>query len=356
MAVAAINALNGNYMMRGCDQPLIVRFADPKKPRIGESRGHVAFGGPKFGPRSQEPLGWPAPNVGDPMWRPFLPNPLYPGSPNSTASSCQVMQSNSSASVQPIPAHSQPQVVSQTANQQPNVPSAVQQPLHTWQQSPSQELQQAHTLQKGSQSLKEAVSEMQKQLHLAPPPTQNLEQQQNSHVTTQQTGSNPQTVASIGTLPPAVLPSIVSSSPAVCASSETADLLECDWSEHICPDGFKYYYNCETCESRWEKPEEYILFLQQLPNHQQLQNPSGQQCQSPCHSQVLSTQQNFQTRIVPLQTELSHQKLQSPSSSSPAGSLSCASMSSNKSSHCPTVCPTGSCSSEGIRSCIPANV
>lgn len=66
MAVAAINALNGNYVMRvkhftcfnvlllgvlflplinffftlikGCDQPLIVRFADPKKPRIGESR------------------------------------------------------------------------------------------------------------------------------------------------------------------------------------------------------------------------------------------------------------------------------------------------------------------------------
>ncbi|RVX01463.1 Flowering time control protein FCA [Vitis vinifera] len=136
-----------------------------------------------------------------------------------------------------------------------------------------------------------------------------------------ETGSNPQTVASTGTLPPAVLPSIVSSSPAVCASSETADLLECDWSEHICPDGFKYYYNCETCESRWEKPEEYILFLQQLPKHQQLQNPSGQQCQSPCHSQVLSTQQNFQTRIVPLQTELSHQKLHSPSSSSPAGIL-----------------------------------
>lgn len=34
--------------------------------------------------------GRPAPNVGDPMWRQFLPNPLYPASPNSTASSCQV--------------------------------------------------------------------------------------------------------------------------------------------------------------------------------------------------------------------------------------------------------------------------
>lgn len=25
--------------------------------------------------------------------------------------------------------------------------------------------------------------------------------------------------------------------------------LECDWSEHTCPDGFKYYYNCVTYES-----------------------------------------------------------------------------------------------------------
>lgn len=32
-----------------------------------ESRGHVAFDDhPKSGPCSQEPLGWPTPNVGDP--------------------------------------------------------------------------------------------------------------------------------------------------------------------------------------------------------------------------------------------------------------------------------------------------
>ena len=52
MVVAAINAPNGNYVMRGCDKPLIVCFTDLKKPRIGESRGHVTFGGPKFGPCS----------------------------------------------------------------------------------------------------------------------------------------------------------------------------------------------------------------------------------------------------------------------------------------------------------------
>lgn len=72
MAIAAIHALNGTYVMRvslyvcmsdfsffflklipmllivmvilfvkGCDQPLIVRFAAPKKPRVGDSRYHI---------------------------------------------------------------------------------------------------------------------------------------------------------------------------------------------------------------------------------------------------------------------------------------------------------------------------
>lgn len=97
----------------------------------------------------------------------------------------QVMQSNSSASVQPM-LHSQPQVVSQTTNQPPNLPSTVQQPLHMWQQSPSLESQEAQILQKGLQPLKDAVSEIQKQSSLAIPPTQNLEQQQSLPVTTQQ--------------------------------------------------------------------------------------------------------------------------------------------------------------------------
>ncbi|EPS66758.1 hypothetical protein M569_08017, partial [Genlisea aurea] len=38
MAISAIKALNGIYVMRGCDQPLTVRFVDPKKPRMGDSR------------------------------------------------------------------------------------------------------------------------------------------------------------------------------------------------------------------------------------------------------------------------------------------------------------------------------
>ncbi|KAK9084393.1 hypothetical protein Scep_030864 [Stephania cephalantha] len=89
MAAAAINALNGIYVMRGCEQPLTVRFADPKRPRGAESRvetepldievkvsktstnfkarGGPSFGGPGFGPRSQGPSGYrPPPNLSEP--------------------------------------------------------------------------------------------------------------------------------------------------------------------------------------------------------------------------------------------------------------------------------------------------
>ena len=30
----------------------------------------------------------------------------------------------------------------------------------------------------------------------------------------------------------------------------------CKWSEHTSPEGKKYYYNSETQESVWEKPQE----------------------------------------------------------------------------------------------------
>lgn len=31
-----------------------------------------------------------------------------------------------------------------------------------------------------------------------------------------------------------------------------------DWSEHISSSGKKYYYNCKTEVSQWEKPKEWI--------------------------------------------------------------------------------------------------
>jgi WW domain-containing adapter protein with coiled-coil len=31
-----------------------------------------------------------------------------------------------------------------------------------------------------------------------------------------------------------------------------------DWSEHISSSGKKYYYNCKTEVSQWEKPREWL--------------------------------------------------------------------------------------------------
>ncbi|GFQ01542.1 flowering time control protein fca [Phtheirospermum japonicum] len=109
MALAAIQALNGTHVMRGCEQPLIVRFADPKKPRLGDSRP-----------------------------------PFY------------------------------------------------------------NEMQQMKSSPLGYK--------------------------------TTMTASN----------------------------APASQSLECDWSEHVSPDGDLYYYNCTTCESRWEKPMEYEIYEQEL--------------------------------------------------------------------------------------------
>ncbi|GFZ19316.1 flowering time control protein-related [Actinidia rufa] len=100
------------------------------------------------------------------------------------------------------------------------------------------------------------------------------------------TGFKPQTVSN-APAPEIVVPSSTSSGIAVPKSARTADSLDCDWSEHTCPDGYMYYYNCVTCESRWEKPEEYFLFEQQLlpPPPQQQQQQQQQQQHSSCQQE-----------------------------------------------------------------------
>ncbi|KAI3449375.1 hypothetical protein Pfo_006040 [Paulownia fortunei] len=149
MAIAAIQALHGTYVMRGCDQPLIVRFADPKKPRIGDSRL--------------------APHLNDPSNGHMLSNEMQM---KSSHSGCKT----------------------------------------------------------------------------------------------------------------AILSSNAPASHAFNSIAEIENTIECDWSEHVSPDGDLYYYNCVTCDSRWEKPEEYALYEQELDNLEE-----QQQQQQESKLQVLSS-------------------------------------------------------------------
>ncbi|KAK6930307.1 RNA recognition motif domain, partial [Dillenia turbinata] len=452
MAMAAINALNGIYTMRGCDQPLTVRFADPKRPRAGESRGGTGFGGPGVGPRFPPPVIRPAPNLGEPMgvrpppnaWHPMSPqsmpssivgmpgfgnnfpprsgdvplssaqggplggpggpidgslqghavlsssapqqqsfslpslpipssgpqvSPLpkllqspqdgppslqlqtqaptsysqtpslnipmrqfgQPQAPHSTGptsfsqaqpsqffgisgqppvSQPQVQQLSSSATVQQISPNNnlQPQSLTAMPNQQ-QLPSSVPQQLPPpLQQSPSQLAQmlsqQTQSLQASFQSSQQAFSQLQQQLQLMQPSNQNMMLQQASQATKQQfpwTGLAQQTVSSNpATTATAEMLSSVSAAPTL-PGTNTVGPLKCNWTEHTSPDGYKYYYNNVTGESKWEKPEELVLFEQQ----QQQQKPSVQQPQAQSYPQpqVVPTQQVLQPQQAQVQPQ-----------------------------------------------------
>ncbi|KAJ6686731.1 RNA BINDING PROTEIN [Salix purpurea] len=241
MALAAIKGLNGTVTMRGCDQPLIVRFADPKKPKTGELRGSYAFGGPNLGPCIQQPMIRPAPGC-------CLPNVSFS------------MQQTSTTGV--------PQAVAYAAKQEYAAPHITEQPLSSVKHSPSQlsqmPLQHMQAPEKCFQSPQQAIFDTHKQ-------TQILEQQQNQQIAQQEhvfmqpilTGSTQ-------------LAGCNSATSAVPPSPKIVDPEECDWSEHSCPDGYKYYFNCITCESRWEKPVEFTLFQQQFQEQKRLHGSNQQ--------------------------------------------------------------------------------
>ncbi|OMO82161.1 hypothetical protein COLO4_23202 [Corchorus olitorius] len=275
MAVGAIKGLNGIFTMKGCDQPLIVRFANPKRPRNGEPRGSYGFNSMNLGSHPQDLAMRPmpnGPNFCDPMAGHIPPNASYP--------------------MQHFTTNSQPQSVPHWAKPEVGSSHVTHQPYPPVQQAQSQPttlpLQQIQTPYGSSQSSHQSTSD-QKQL---PPPTSQDLGKQNSHVPKLETGSSQTTTAT-------------SVSP-TSQSLETVDPPECDWSEHTCPDGDKYYYNCVTFESQWKKPEEYKLFEKLLQKQEKLQN-SAQELDS--HSTVPATQQVSQNEEVQLQSCLIPQKL-----------------------------------------------
>ncbi|CAG7881241.1 unnamed protein product [Brassica rapa] len=197
MALAAIKGLNGVFTMRGSDQPLIVRFADPKKPRLGDPRSN--FNAPPAMPQY------------DPNWH---PQP-YPQWGNNE--------------------HAAPRVVDFAS--QPN-----------------------HFPQQNAQ----AVSEFQQPLH------------QKSETASVKTRSDGQKISSHSN-----------------AIHEDQNTEECDWSEHTCPDGNKYYFHCITCESTWEKPEEYSMFERWFDEQIRLQDQNIAKSQDA----IKNTQQDESTKL-----------------------------------------------------------
>ncbi|KAK3415365.1 hypothetical protein EUGRSUZ_H00995 [Eucalyptus grandis] len=200
MALAAIKALSGNFTMRGCELPLIVRFADPKKPRNGEPRPTRNFG---------EPIG------------------------GSIAPSAPITK-------QQISTHSQPVAVSQIVDRGTADDGMMQNPFPMAQPASSeisQKYVQTAQIPEVTGSSQPSAPQAQKQPHVLPQSTQNSEQRHSFQSIRQESPrsrDNPQAVPSTSGLSPAFI--------------EMEDL-ECDWSQHVCPDGNKYYYNCVSLES-----------------------------------------------------------------------------------------------------------
>ncbi|CAA3016616.1 flowering time control FCA isoform X3 [Olea europaea subsp. europaea] len=416
MAQAAISSLNGVYIMRGCDLPLTVRFADPKRPKPGEPRG-----GPGFVPRFPAPGSRPASDLRNPLHAGIPPNAWPPASSQNLGPHSNVgmlgfgnqlpaksgdVVSSTPGSIGGLPGnvdgmHSGPVVSSAPMSQmglnqsRPQVPSVgpqvsaiqgqpksgqhlpsslQQQPLNaasfsTTQslhgshaqlgqmhmpysvgltpysqapqtqrlpglsgqltvpkpqmqhnapsapgqgpvlenlqqippapqfqplpQSPSQLAQmlsqQKQTLQASFQSSQQAFSQLQQQLQMLQPSNKSMAVQKSPEVAKQQSpwvGVASQTVNSNAGVRSGDVAPHTSASPSVAAP------VKCNWTEHTSPDGYKYYYNSTTGESKWEKPEELALNEQQ-----QQQKPSIQQHEVQSQPQGLSVQPGSQTQI-----------------------------------------------------------
>ncbi|KAK9747594.1 hypothetical protein RND81_02G002200 [Saponaria officinalis] len=205
MAMAAINGLNGAYVMRGCDKPLIVRFADPKKPKNGDFR--------------------PPPHPVD-VRRNNVSDALQLGPSMCTKLSSTEVQTGINCSVANQLRHP-PHEMHQMPTEKPFSPSRLSQ----------MSLLESQTLQAS------------------------IDAEVNSTMMSTEHGS--WTSSGID-------------------YSEVFG--ECDWSEHICPDGNKYYFNRVTSESSWEKPEEFALCERRIER----QKSQDQSCKEPRTSNVVA--------------------------------------------------------------------
>ncbi|KAG6726266.1 hypothetical protein I3842_02G072200 [Carya illinoinensis] len=240
----------------------------------------------------------------------------------------QVHQTASSAGVLPTPLdiNLKPHSVSIVPNQLRPPASMSQQLLPPLQQPPSQLAQmlsqQTQTLQASFQSSQQAFSQLQQQLQLMQPSNQGLTSQQSSQAIKPQTqwaGVVPQIVAStLATTAPATdVPSSKSAAPAVPLLTQAVAPVKCNWTEHTSPDGYKYYHNGVTGESRWEKPEELALLEQKHHQKPQVQQPQSQSIPHvPSAQQVRQTQQLQMQAQLQTQLHQQQQQLQQPTLSS----------------------------------------
>ncbi|ONK70357.1 uncharacterized protein A4U43_C05F32890 [Asparagus officinalis] len=246
-----------------------------------------------------------------------LPSQQLPGFGGQASQSLN--QLNASANALQIPMGLSQQGVAAMANQQ-QLPSStishqlLQRPIQQLPSHPPHVLlqQQAQALQSSYQSSQQAIFQLQQQLQLMQ--QAGLTQQQIPQNAKQQQSpwSGPQPISSApANTTTAVVPSAAPVTSSVPVTTTSAVPLTCNWTEHTSPQGFKYYYNSVTQESKWEKPEEYSAFEQQqqqqkmLLFQQQQQKVAVQQLQSPAQTQTQT--QNQPNQQIPQAQQVQNQ-------------------------------------------------
>jgi hypothetical protein len=247
---------------------------------------------------------------------------------NASAGALQAPSAVQSNPMQPVPGQQQlpsnvtPQMIQQPIQQMPS-------------QAPQLLLQQQAALQSSYQSSQQAIFQLQQQLQLIHQQHQqqhqqqpNLNQQPHTQVSKQQGQPNQSTTPGA---PAAMMPTNINAIPQQVNSPAVS--FTCNWTEHTSPEGFKYYYNSITRESKWEKPEEYVLYEQQQQQQQKLillqqhqQKLVAQQLQSPPQAQTIQSMQSIQqhpqshqghNQMQMKQQELNYNQLQATGSIDP---------------------------------------